>query len=113
MHSSTEIQRSSGQEKAVSLPHLPTHTHARTHARTHTHTHTHPHTCDKAHSSYRRTSEWYSEVKGAGLSPEQAQQLQTSVQGLFQDWLETTGHGREIRELELPKTIRTKKPCPH
>jgi hypothetical protein len=69
-------------------------------------------------SGYRRTSEWYSEVKGAGLSPEQAQQLQARVQDHFQEWLETTGHGREIRELEIPKTTttttaRTKKPSPH
>ena len=67
---------------------------------------------------HRRTSEWYSEVKGAGLSPEQGQQLQTRVQDHFQEWLETTGHGREIRELEIPKTTtsttaRTKRPTSH
>jgi hypothetical protein len=47
-------------------------------------------------------------VKGTHLTSEQAQQLQTCVQAQFQDWLEITGHGKEIRELELPKT-RTQK----
>jgi TBCC domain-containing protein 1 len=56
----------------------------------------------------RRTKEWYSVVKGTHLTSEQAQQLQTCVQAQFQDWLEITGHGKEIRELELPKT-RTQK----
>jgi TBCC domain-containing protein 1 len=52
----------------------------------------------------QRTSEWYLEVKAARLGPEQARRLQTCVQTQFQDWLDSTGHGREIRELELPKT---------
>lgn len=52
----------------------------------------------------QRTSEWYSIVKDAQLTSEQAQQLQTRVQTHFQQWLDITSHGREIRELELPKT---------
>lgn len=55
-------------------------------------------------SSVRHIQEWYSLVEEARLTTEQAHQLQTHVKGQFHQWLDSTGHGREIRELELPRT---------
>lgn len=59
---------------------------------------------DVAPPTTRRIREWYSLVEEARLTTQQAEQLQTHVKGQFQEWLESTGHGREVRELELPKT---------
>ncbi|XP_019850078.1 PREDICTED: TBCC domain-containing protein 1-like [Amphimedon queenslandica] len=47
----------------------------------------------------RRIAEWQQTVKDARLSQEKQQQLQKIIQDRFREWLEATGHQREIYDL--------------
>jgi hypothetical protein len=47
----------------------------------------------------RRIDEWYGVVKEANLTPDKQRELQKIVQERFKEWLEVTGHKREIYDL--------------
>lgn len=50
-----------------------------------------------------RTAEWYKTVEKANLSEEQLQKLKANVKTRFQEWLDITGHSKEISDLDCNK----------
>ncbi|KAL5477734.1 hypothetical protein EMCRGX_G024572 [Ephydatia muelleri] len=61
----------------------------------------------------QRTAEWYKTIEKANLSEEQVQKLKANVKTRFQEWLDITGHSKEISDLESSKHAATRgKPSP-